>query len=652
MGSHVVSGSAKALVVLVEDKTYFGHVIRRLKLAAPPGAFEVGIRHFGYLLVWMTSLFAVGIFAFNAMLHRPILESFLFALALAIGFTPQLLPAIITINLSKGAREMARRHVVVKKLSSIENFGSMDVFCSDKTGTLTEGVIKLYSVIDAEGKDKPKCHLLAYLNAFFQTGYKNPIDQAIIEENRQDISLWKKLDEIPYDFTRRRLSLLAKKEKEVFLITKGAFESVLACCSKVENSSGQLCDITEKKQQLEELFSSWSTKGFRVLAIAYKPFVNGSTKEIFSKDDEKGMIFLGFLLFYDPIKPGVREVIQELKHVGVHLKVLTGDNYLVAKYVAEEIGLSHSNVLRGCDFKKLSQEELLQKVESIDVFAEVEPHEKEAIILALKHKKHIVGFLGDGINDTMGLHVADVSVSVDSAADVTKEIADIVLLKKDLSVLLRGIKEGRKTFANTIKYIFMATSANFGNMFSMAGVSLIINFLPLLPKQVLLTNLFTDFPEMTIATDNVDREMIHKPFSWDMRFLKRFMIVFGLISSFFDYCTFGVLLFILKASVVEFRTAWFLESVLSASLITLLIRTRKVFYKSIPGRKLLFAVIGTNLFVVILPWTFFNQYFDFTPLPQVYYWTIGGIVLCYMAAVEMAKKWFYRHMEIGRGKSG
>ena len=534
MGTSVVSGTAKAVVVHTGKDTEFGKVSERLALRPPETEFERGVRRFGYFLMEVTLLLVVAVFAINVYLARPVLESFLFALALAVGLTPQLLPAIVSVNLAHGARRMARAKVIVKRLSSIENFDSMNVLCVDKTGTLTEGVVRVRSALDVEGKESDNVLLNAYLNASFETGFANPIDEAIRQHRLFDTSGYQKLDEVPYDFIRKRLSILVSKGDEHRVVTKGALHDVLAACSTAEVSGGTTVDIALVREQLQQRFEGLSGEGFRTLGVAYRDI--GAASRI-TKDDESGMTFLGFLVLYDPLNPDIVKTVSDLRQLGVSLKIITGDNQFVAAHAGQQVGLSHSSCLTGADLHQMSDEALRQRVSSVDVFAEVEPNQKERIILALRKTGNVVGYMGDGINDASALH----------AADVAKEAAGIVLLERDLGVLAQGVREGRVTFANTLKYVFMATSANFGNMFSMAGASLFLPFLPLLPKQILLTNLLTDFPEMTIATDSVDPEFVAKPRRWDIKFIRNFMLTFGALSSVFDFLTFGALMFILHA---------------------------------------------------------------------------------------------------------
>lgn len=640
MGTHVVSGSASAVVVHTGRETEFGKVSERLVLRPPETEFERGVRQFGYLLMEVTLLLVFIIFAVNVYLARPVLDSFLFALALAVGLTPQLLPAIIMVNLAHGAKGMALKKVIVKRLASIENFGSMNVLCSDKTGTLTEGVVHVRSTLDIEGNESENVLLYAYLNSFYETGFANPIDEAIRTYRKFDVSAWQKLDEEPYDFVRKRLSILVSHDNTHIIITKGALENILAVCSNAESSGGTVVDIAEIQDKVQALFEQFSSQGFRTMGIACRDM--GPAARI-TKDHEAGMTFLGFLVLFDPIKSSITGTITDLKGLGVSLKIITGDNRLVAAHAGQQVGLLSSGILTGPDLRLMSDAALLKKVNEVNVFAEVEPNQKERIILALKKARNVVGYLGDGINDASALHTADVGISVESAVDVAKDAADIVLLEKDLGVLVEGVREGRTTFANTLKYVFMATSANFGNMFSMAGASLFLTFLPLLPKQILLTNLLTDFPEMAIATDNVDKELVESPRRWNMRFIRNFMMTFGLLSSLFDYLTFGVLLLILHASPEEFRTGWFVESVISASLVVLVVRTRGPFFKSRPGKSLFTATLLIGVVALILPFIpIGGRLFGFTPLPTSFLVLMGVIVAAYIAAAETAKKVFYK----------
>lgn len=636
LGTSVVSGTATAVVVHTGKDTEFGRVSQRLKFREPETEFERGVKRFGYLLLEVTLVLVVAIFAINVYLARPIVESFLFSLALAVGLTPQLLPAIVSVNLAHGARRMAAHKVIVKRLSSIENFGSMNVLCTDKTGTLTEGTVKMHSALDIEGRDSEGVFLLAYVNAFFETGFSNPIDQAILGHHKPGFSEFKKLDEVPYDFIRKRLSILVSKGDVHTILTKGALVNVLEVCTSAATAQG-VVDIDLVRDQIQAKFQELSGQGFRVLGLS-KKIVDAN---VCLTRDEAEMTFLGFLVFFDPPKEGVAETIRNLSELGVALKVITGDNRLVAASISKQVGLLEGRILTGPEINQASDEALLKQVQEVDVYAEVEPNQKERLILALRKAGNVVGYMGDGINDASALHAADIGLSVDSAVDVAKEAADIVLLEKDLSVLAKGVVEGRKTFSNTMKYVFMATSANFGNMFSMALLSLFLPFLPLLPTQVLLTNLLTDLPEMTIASDSVDPELVSYPRRWSIGFIRNFMIVFGLVSSLFDFVTFGVLLFLLHSTVGQFRTGWFIESVVSASMVVLIIRTRRPFFKSRPSRSLMTVTLLVGVATFILPFTPLSEPFGFTKMPFYFLSIVVIIVAAYIVTAELAKRIFY-----------
>ncbi len=658
MGTHVVSGTAAAVVVHTARDTEFGRVSERLRLRAAETEFEHGVRRFGHFLLEVTLVMVLGIFAVNVYLHRPVLDSFLFSMALAVGLTPQLLPAIISINLAHGAKRMAQEKVIVKRLAAIENLGSMNVLCSDKTGTLTQGEVRLHAALDAEGAPSERVFQLAYLNASYEAGFQNPIDAAIRDHAARnapatpDLSVYERLGEVPYDFVRKRLTILVAQGERRFMITKGTLANVLEVCTKVETATakapeaGELGagrvetgDLEAVRARIQERYAALSTEGYRVLGVAYRDVP--SATEI-SREDEQDMTFAGFLAFSDPPKEAIVETLRDLRALGVQVKMITGDNPLVAAAVGRRVGLSAEALLTAADLRRLSDEALRTRAGDVDIFADIEPNQKERIILALRKAGNVVGYMGDGINDASALHAADVGISVDTAADVAKEAADFVLLEKDLAVLGRGVSEGRRTFSNTLKYVFMATSANFGNMFSMAGASLFLPFLPLLPKQVLLTNLMTDFPEMTIASDNVDPELVAVPRRWDIRFIRRFMVVFGCLSSVFDYATFGVLLFIFHAAEAEFRTAWFIESVISASLVVLVIRTRRSIFRSAPSWKLLIATLVVVAAVIALPFTPLRGPLGFAGLRPVVFAVIGGIIATYVLAAEVVKWLFYR----------
>ena len=638
LGTHVVSGSGLAVVVQTGRATEFGKIAERLRLRPPQTEFEHGVRRFGALLLEITLVLVITIFAVNVYLQRPVLESFLFALALAVGLTPQLLPAIISVNLAKGAQRMAAKRVIVRRLAAIEDFGSMDVLCCDKTGTLTEGEVRLAAALDVEGNPSERVLLHAWLNANFETSFSNPIDAAIRRDGAPATDGWHKRDELPYDFERKRLSVLVEHSGNALLITKGALANVLEVCSTAERSDSSCVPLVQVRQPLEQRARELHVQGYRTLGVALRQLDSAGT---ISRSSEANMTFLGLLVFADPPKADIARTLAGLKQLGVQLKIISGDNALVASHVGQQVGLVQPRLLTGAELHRLSDAALPARARRTEIFAEIEPSQKERIVRALRRSGHVVGYMGDGINDAPALHAADVSISVQGAVDAAKEAADIVLLDNDLNVLQAGVREGRRTFANTLKYVFMATSANFGNMISMAVASLLLPFLPLLPKQVLLTNLLTDLPELGIATDRVDPEWITRPRRWDVSFIRRFMLLFGLVSSIFDGLTYMVLLLGLRAGPAEFRTGWFVESVVSAALIVLVVRTRRSLMHSRPSRLLLLATVGVIGITVALPYTPIAVPLGFVPLPHRFLGILALIVLAYAASAELAKRWFY-----------
>ncbi len=539
---------------------------------------------------------------------------------------------------------MAQRGVIVKKLTAIENFGSMDVLCTDKTGTLTLGVVRLDGARDPAGKVSELVRQAAWLNASFQTGLVNPLDEAILATEPVDLSLHRKVEEIPYDFIRKRLSVAVASGSQIELITKGAFEQVLQICTSVREDGGAISPLDEARiETLRQLFTDWSDQGFRVLGVATRVV---EPRHEYTTADEAGMTLIGFLLFFDPPRPETVQTIESLKRLGVELKIITGDNRRVALHVAKEVGLEVRGLLTGGEMSRLHDEALWQQADRTTIFAEVDPNQKERIIAALRKMGHVVGYLGDGINDAPALHAADVGVSVDSAVDVAREAADFVLLERGLEVICEGIIAGRRIFANTLKYVFTTTSANFGNMFSMAGLSVFLPYLPLLPTQILLNNFLSDFPAMAIASDDVDHEMVDQPRRWDIGFIRNFMIVFGLVSSFFDYLTFGFLLLVIKVGEEEFRTGWFIESLLTELLILLVVRTRRPLSQSRPGFYLWLSTLLVAILTIALPYLpGVGRLFDFVPLKWPVMLMLVAITLLYVLASEIAKHLFYRWVD-------
>ncbi len=637
-GTSIVSGTGKAVAVLTGKDTLFGNIASSINRAPEETAFEKGIRRFGYLLMQITIVLAIIILAVNLYFGRPLIDSVLFGLALAVGMAPELLPAIMTIAMSSGAKRMAQQKVIVKKLSSIQNLGEINLFCSDKTGTLTEGVLKITGTTGVNGNENLTVKQLAYLNAFFESGFSNPMDDALRAMENVSAEGYTKADEIPYDFIRKRLSVVLEKEGRYQLISKGAINNIVAVCDKVLLADGSTGKMADHKKAIDTLYQQYSSQGFRTIGVAYKD-CTGKIK--LNKEDERDMVFAGFILLLDPIKEGVTTVIERLKKNGVKLKMITGDNKLVAAYIGEKIGLEKVQVVTGGDIAKMSPEALVQQVKTVNVFAEIEPQQKESIIKALRRAGNAVAYMGDGINDVAAINAADVGISTNNAVDVAKEAADVVLLEKDLSVLNGGVIEGRQTFINTLKYIYTTTSATFGNMFSMAGASLILPFLPMLPQQILMTNFLTDFPFMAVAGDKVDEDELRSPRNWNIKQLKYFMIVFGLHSSLFDYLTFFALYKLYKTADL-FHTGWFIESICTELLIVFVVRTRKSLIKSMPGKLLITLSVIALLITISLPFTPFAATLGFVVPPWHLISIIIGLLLAYVITADIIKLLFFK----------
>jgi P-type Mg2+ transporter len=643
MGTSVRSGTARVLVAATGKDTVFGQIAGKLALRPALTEFERGIQRFGYLLTRIMLVMVMVVLAINIFLQKPPIESLLFALALAVGLTPELLPAIISVTLSHGAKRMARLGVIVRRLASIENLGSMDVLCTDKTGTLTAGIVQLDGAVDVAGERSQSVLRLACINARFQTGLVNPLDEAVGAAGDKagvDLAAVRKIDEIPYDFVRKSLSVVAADAAGVrTLVTKGALANVLGMCDRVRDGAGDAPLDAAARAQIEARYDGWSAQGFRVLGVASRMVDDRAGS--YSRADEAAMCFEGFLLFLDPPKDDVRQTLLDLAQRGVQLKMITGDNHKVARHIASEIGLPVTVTLTGADLIAMSDEALLHAAQQATVFAEVDPNQKERIILALRKTGHVVGYMGDGINDAPALHSADVGISVDTAVDVAKDAADFVLLRKDLAILRAGIDEGRVIFANTLKYILTTISANFGNMFSMAVASVLLPFLPLLASQILLNNFLSDIPAATIAGDNVDAEWIEKPRRWDTAFIRDYMVLFGLVSSVFDFLTFGALLWLFHATPEAFRTGWFIESLLTELVIALVVRTRGPFWRSPPGHLLLASTAAVIVLTLALPYLPFVSVFGFVPLPAPVVLAMIALTLGYVSAAEVAKRFFY-----------
>ena len=598
-GTHVASGRGEAVAVGVGDDTELGRISADLRSTEPPTAYSEGITRFGLLLVRLMLGLTVFIFVVNTVFGRPLLEALLFSLALAVGLTPQMLPAIVSISLSSGARMMARKLVIVKRLEAIEDFGSMDVLCTDKTGTLTQGAPQLDLALDTSGREAGHVLNLAALNAGLQAGFVNPMDAAIVARQAPPAGAVA-LAEIPYDFTRKRLSVLVDVGRGPQLIVKGAFQSVLDCCTQalVEGTEVPIGQIVGG---VRDRFEQLSRDGYRVLALATRTMPEAREPAVLSPGDERDLTLRGLLAFHDPVKPGTAEAIAELARLGVTLRVITGDHELAARSVAQSVGLSVERVLTGPQIDDLDDAELAEAMEGVAVFAQIQPHSKRRIVLALRGTGGGVGYLGDGINDAPALHAADVGISVDTAVDVAKEAAAVVLLQKDLGVVIDGVRLGRRTFANTRKYVRLTTSANLGNMLSMAAASLFLPFLPLLPMQILLLNFLSDIPALAIASDEVDAEQTQGPATWDMRDVLRFLLVFGAVSTAFDLITFAVLLWHLQVTPVEFRSAWFIQSTITELLVLFSLRTYRPMFHSRPSTLLLALSVAVGAAVVVIP---------------------------------------------------
>ena len=665
MGTSITNGTATAVIVRTGSSTQYGEIVRRSVETKPETEFERGLRRFGFLIMQVTFVLVMLVFFINASFKRGVLESLLFAVALAVGLTPELLPVILSINLARGAAAMAKKKVIVKRLAAIQNFGSMDILCADKTGTLTENRVTVIMHVDLQGVDSEKVLLYSLLNSRYQTGLRSPLDEAILKHEEISTEGYKRIDEIPFDFTRKRLSVVVAADKETLLITKGAPEEIARVISRYE-LGGSVFNLTEDtRSELERRHRDLSSQGFRVLSVSYRPIAENKT--VYSVGDENDMVFLGFIAFLDPLKETAGESIEMLRRAGVKLKILTGDNEIVAAKISQQVGFQVSrfrrgkryenevggfvstveieptNIVRGSEIEAMNDDALARIVERADIFARVTPAQKNRIINALKANGHVVGFIGDGINDTPSMKVADVSISVANAVDIAKESAEIILLNNDLKVICDGVLEGRKTFANTMKYIMMSISSNFGNMLSAAVASLFLKFLPMLPIQILLNNLLYDFAQLTIPTDNVDEEYVRRPQRLGTAFIRKFMVSFGPISSIFDFLTFFVMIFVFKASEPLFQTAWFVESLFTQTLVIFAIRTRKVpFYRSKPNKLLVLNIAVILIVALLLPFTFLRNFFSFTALPPKFLLVLGIFIVIYLGLVEVVKIWFYR----------
>ena len=638
-GTSVISGSATALVCETGRRTELGAVARSLTARRPRDAFERGIQDFGLLMMRLTIFLVLFVLAANTLFDRPWLESLIFALALAVGLTPELLPMVFTVTLANGARRLAERRVIVKRLASIHDLGAMDVLCTDKTGTLTQADVAVAHHVDAEGTPSARVFELAYLNSTLASGIASPLDRAVVAHENLPDSGWSKVDECPFDFERRRVSVLLEKNGDRLLVVKGAPEDILSLSTRLEQANGATGPMDEAwARRLTGEFERLGEDGYRVLAVAVR---NLGPSERDARAAERDLTFAGFLAFVDPPKPDAANAIRELKKAGVTVKILTGDNERITQHICRELDIEVTGLLTGTEIDGLSDEALRARLPSTTSFCRVLPQQKARILAALKHAGHVAGFLGDGINDASALNVADVGISVDTAADVAKEAADMVLLDRNLDVVLEGVREGRRTVENVTKYILMGSSSNLGNMVSMAGAALFLPFLPMLPTQVLLNNLLYDLSEVGVPFDRVDPETVSRPIRWDLGLIKRVMLILGPLSSLFDFFTFWALLTLFGGNEQIFQSGWFVESLATQTLVVLVIRTHRRPWKSRPHILLASLSIGVALAGVLIPFTPLGTLFGLVPLPPLFYALLVATVAVYLASVEFVKRAIY-----------
>ena len=641
LGTAVQTGIGTAVIVCTGKDTACGEIAHRLAMRPPETEFGRGIRHFGMMLTWVTMLLVLFVLLVNIIFHRPVLESFLFSVALAVGMTPEMMPMIITVTLARGAKRMIRKKVLVKQLAAIEDFGSVDILCTDKTGTLTEGEIVLDRHVDFQGKDNENVLQLIYLNSHFEAGIKSPLDDAILKHEPPSIVGYDKVDEIPFDFNRMRLSVVVRHADDYLLITKGEAESVFAICETVTiDGVPQLFDDS-RRAEAECTLKKLGADGYRALGVAV---LKVEKQDVYTVAAEHAMTLVGFAAFLDPPKEGVLSVLEALKQDGISVVVMTGDNQYVTQKIAHDVGLGADRILIGNQVDTMDDAAVAYQAENGAIFARVSPEQKNRVILALKARGHVVGYMGDGINDAPSLHTADVGISVMNGVNVAKDAAKIILLEKDLAVVNDGVLEGRRSFANIMKYIIMGTSSNFGNMFSMAAASLFLPFLPMLPSQILLNNFLYDVSQVSIPSDNVDPAMMQRPKRWQIGFIRQFMTIIGPISSIYDFLTFGVLLWVFHASTNEslFHTGWFVESLATQTLVVFVIRTAANPLKSRPSRPLLISVSAVVAVATVLPYTALGSLLRFTPPPVSLLGAIAFLAVTYLFLVQAVKSWFYR----------
>ncbi len=641
LGTAVQTGIGTAVIVCTGKDTACGEIAHRLASRPPETEFGRGIRHFGMMLTWVTMLLVLFVLLVNIVFHRPVLESFLFSVALAVGMTPEMMPMIITVTLAQGAKRMTKKKVLVKQLAAIEDFGSVNILCTDKTGTLTEGEIVLDRHVDFQGEDNDNVLQLIYLNSHFEAGIKSPLDDAVLKHEAPSIVGYDKVDEIPFDFNRKRLSVVVRHVDDYVLITKGEAESVFTICDSVVIDGVPHPFDDSRRAEAEDTLKKLSADGYRALGVAV---VKVEKQDAYTVAAERAMTLVGFAAFLDPPKEGVLSVLKALKQDGISVVVMTGDNQFVTQKIAHDVGLDADRILIGNQLDAMDDAALAYQAENGAIFARVSPEQKNRVILALKARGHVVGYLGDGINDAPSLHTADVGISVMNGVNVAKDAAKIILLEKDLAVVNEGVLEGRRSFANIMKYIIMGTSSNFGNMFSMAAASLFLPFLPMLPSQILLNNFLYDVSQVSIPTDNVDPTMEQRPKRWQIGFIRQFMTIIGPISSIYDFITFGVLLWVFHASTNEslFHTGWFVESLATQTLVVFVIRTAGNPLKSRPSWPLLISVLAIVAVAAVLPYTPLGSLLRFTPLPISLLSAIALLAVTYLFLVQAVKSWFYR----------
>ncbi|MEI7884160.1 MAG: magnesium-translocating P-type ATPase [Clostridia bacterium] len=651
LGSNVLSGTALAVVIHTGEKTYFGSLAASIVEQRPLTSFDKGINGFTWIMIRFIAIMVPIVFLVNGISKHNWLEAFLFAMAVAVGLTPEMMPMIVSVNLSKGALMMSRKKVIVKRLNSIQNFGAMDVLCTDKTGTITEGKIILEKHLDVSGESSARVLHYGYLNSYHHTGLNNIMDEAILAHGELEETLkanvkYKKIDEIPFDFTRKRMSVIVEDETGLnILICKGAVEEIMDCCNRVEIDGKVLPMIPEYKDKAKNMVAELNGQGFREVALAYKEMPGASDEPVYESKDESELVLLGFLSFLDPPKASAAEALKRLNALHVDVKILTGDNDVVTSYICKKVGLSVENILLGAQIENMEEAELAKAVNATSIFAKLAPNQKERIIRALQKSGHVVGFMGDGINDAPALKAADVGISVDSAVDIAKESSDIILLDNNLLVLEQGVLEGRRVFGNIIKYIRMAASSNFGNMFSVVGASAFLPFLPMLPIQVLTNNLLYDFSQITIPADNVDADWMAKPRQWQISGIQRFILFIGPISSIFDYLTFFMMLYVFKAwnNPALFHTGWFIESIFTQTLIIHVIRTNKIpFIQSRASWPLIISSLAIVSVASLLTISPLATTLGFVPLPPLYWLLLTFILLGYIVLTQLVKTWFIR----------